>query len=139
MTVTDYIELGFLALWVSCLVGVGVLSHVHFKNAKAEKYRQDAIFAMKKWVGYYDKQALENPEKANGALNDAVMELRHKGYNIDDQRVKDLEALREWTLTQLRLKQAETGLDNTVKPDIAQDVPEDAVLKPTAGSGNDGK
>ncbi|RVU70418.1 hypothetical protein EJK17_07860 [Lactobacillus xujianguonis] len=136
MTVTDYLELGFLGLWIVCLIGIGVLSHVHFKNAKAEKYRSDAVFAMKKWVSYYDKQSLDNSEKANGALNDVVVELRHKGYTIDDNQVKNLEALREWELTQLRLKQAQAGLDNTVTPDTTKDVPADAeVLKPTVGGG----
>lgn len=116
MTVNDYIELGFLALWLVCIVGVAILSHVHFKNVRAEKYRQDAVFAMQKWVGYYDKQDLDNPEKANAAVNDAVKELKGKGYNINDQSVKDLEALREYVLTQLRMKQAQTGIHNTVKP-----------------------
>lgn len=133
MTVSDYIEIGFLALWLVCLIGVGVLSHMHFKNVKAEKYRQDAIFAMKKWVGYYDKQDIDNPEKANRALDNAVKELQGKGYTISDQTVHDLEALREYVLTELRMKQAETGVNNTVKPapDVAKDVPDADVVQPT--------
>ncbi len=133
MTVSDYIEIGFLALWLVCLVGVGVLSHMHFKNIKAEKYRQDAIFAMKKWVGYYDKQDIDNPEKANRALDNAVKELQGKGYTISDQTVHDLEALREYVLTELRMKQAETGVNNTVKPapDVAKDVPAKDIVQPT--------
>lgn len=130
MTVSDYIELGALALWLVCIIGVGVLSHVHFRNVKAEKYRQDALFAMKKWVGYYDKQDLDNPQKANMAVDDVVKELRGKGYTISDQSVKDLEALREYVLTQLRMKQAETGVHNTVKttPDV---VPVNEIVEPT--------
>lgn len=88
---------------------------------------------MRKWVAYYDKQDLDNPSKANGALNDAVVELNHKGYTITDQQVKDLEALRELVLSNLRLKQAQAGLndDKDNHTEVAQNIPEDEVLKPT--------
>ena len=133
MTINDWIEVGFLASWIICLIGVGVFSHIHFKNKRAERYRQDAVFAMEKWVGYYDKQAVENPEKAAGALNDAVKELQGKGYKINDQNVKDLEALREWAVTRLRFEQAKADFDNTVKPEpeIAKNVPANEVVQPT--------
>lgn len=133
MTVSDYIQLGFLISWILCLIGLSILAHVHFKTQKAEKYRLAALNAMRKWVAYYDKQDLDNPAKANGALNDAVVELNHKGYNISDQQVKDLEALRELVLSNLRLKQAQAGLkgDKDNHPEVAQNVPEDEVLKPT--------
>lgn len=130
MTVSDYIQLGFLLSWIFCLVGLSILAHVHFKNQKAEKYRLAALNAMKKWVAYYDKQDMDNPEKANGALNDAVVELNHKGYNISDQQVKDLEALRELVLSNLRLKQAQAGLNDN-HTEVAQNVPAGEVLKPT--------
>lgn len=133
MTINDWIEVGFLASWIICLIGVGVFSHIHFKNKRAERYRQDAVFAMEKWVGYYDKQAVEKPEKAAGALNDAVKELQGKGYKINDQNVKDLEALREWAVTRLRFEQAKADVDNTVKPkpEIAENVPANEVVQPT--------
>ena len=132
MTVSDYIQLGFLASWIFCLVGLGILAHVHFKNQKAEKYRLAALNAMRKWVAYYDKQDMDNPEKANGALNDAVVELNHKGYNISDQQVKDLEALRELVLSNLRLKQAQAGLnDDKDNQEVTENVPAGEVLKPT--------
>ena len=133
MTVSDYIQLGFLLSWIFCLVGLGILAHVHFKNQKAEKYRLAALNAMKKWVAYYDKQDMDNPEKANGALNDAVVELNHKGYNISDQQVKDLEALRELVLSNLRLKQAQAGLndDKDNHTEVTENVPAGEVLKPT--------
>lgn len=133
MTINDWIEVGFLTSWIICLIGVGVFSHIHFKNKRAEQYRQDAVFAMEKWVGYYDKQAVENPEKAAGALNDAVKELQGKGYKINDQNVKDLEALREWAVTRLRFEQAKADVDNTVKPEpeIAENVPANEVVQPT--------
>ena len=133
MTINDWIEVGFLASWIICLIGVGVFSHIHFKNKRAERYRQDAVFAMEKWVGYYDKQAVENPEKAAGALNDAVKELQGKGYKINGQNVKDLEALREWAVTRLRFEQAKADVDNTVKPEpeIAENVPANEVVQPT--------
>lgn len=73
MTVSDYIQLMFLVSWIVCLIGLGVLAHIHFKSQKAEKYRLAALNAMRKWVAYYDKQDLDNPAKANGALNDAVV------------------------------------------------------------------
>lgn len=133
MTIKDWIEVGFLASWIICLIGVGAFSHMHFKNKRAERYRQDAVFAMEKWVGYYDKQAVENPEKAAGALNDAVKELQGKGYKINGQNVKDLEALREWAVTRLRFEQAKADVDNTVKPEpeIAENVPTNEVVQPT--------
>lgn len=133
MTVSDYIQLMFLLSWIVCLIGLGVLAHIHFKSQKAEKYRLAALNAMRKWVAYYDKQDLDNPAKANGALNDAVTELNHKGYNITDQQVKDLEALRELVLSNLRLKQAQAGLndDKDNHTEVAQNVPEGDILKPT--------
>ena len=133
MTVSDYIQLMFLLSWIVCLIGLGVLAHIHFKSQKAEKYRLAALNAMRKWVAYYDKQDLDNPAKANGALNDAVVELNHKGYNITDQQVKDLEALRDLVLSNLRLKQAQAGLndDKDNHTEVAQNVPEGDILKPT--------
>ena len=127
VTIKDWIEVGFLVSWIVCLIGVGVFSHVHFKNKKAENYRVAAVHAMQKWVAFYDKEDLDNPEKANGALNDAVKELNSKGYKVTDQQVRDLEALREWVLAQLRMKQAETGV---APSGVAKDVPDDKVLKP---------
>ena len=38
MTVSDYIQLMFLLSWIVCLIGLGVLAHIHFKSQKAEKY-----------------------------------------------------------------------------------------------------
>lgn len=136
MTVSDYIQLGFLLSWVICLVGLGSLAHVHFKNKKAEKYRLAALNAMRKWVAYYDKQDLDNPSKANGALNDAVVELNHKGYNITDQQVRDLEALRELVLSNLRLRQAQAGLNNSKdnSAEVAENVPDADIVKPTEPS-----
>lgn len=127
MTIKDWIEVGFLASWVVCLIGVGVGSHLHFKNKKAENYRLAAVHAMQKWVAFYDKEDLDNPEKANGALNDAVKELNSKGYKVTDQQARDLEALREWVLAQLRMKQAQSGVEDV---GIAKDVPAEDILNP---------
>ena len=127
MSVSDYIQLGFLLSWIFCLVGLSILAHVHFKNQKAEKYRLAALNAMRKWVAYYDKQDLDNPQKANGALNDAVKELNSKGYKVTDQQARDLEALREWVLAQLRMKQAQSGVEDA---GIAKDVPAEDILSP---------
>ena len=127
MTVSDYIQFAFLLSWIFCLVGLGILAHVHFKNQKAEKYRLAALNAMQKWVAFYDKEDLDNPEKANGALNDAVKELNSKGYKVTDQQARDLEALREWVLAQLRMKQAQSGVEDA---GIAKDVPAEDILNP---------
>ena len=127
MTIKDWIEVGFLASWIICLIGVGVFSHMHFKNKKVENYRVAALHAMQKWVAFYDKEDLDNPEKANGALNDVVKELNSKGYKVTDQQVRDLEALREWVLTQLRMKQAQSGVEDA---EIAKDVPAEDILSP---------
>lgn len=127
MTIKDWIEVGFLASWIVCLIGVGIMSHLHFKNKKAENYRVAALHAMQKWVAFYDKEDLDNPEKANGALNDAVKELNSKGYKVTDQQARDLEALREWVLTQLRMKQAQSGVEDV---GIAKDVPADDIISP---------
>ncbi|NRN84121.1 hypothetical protein [Lactobacillus helveticus] len=128
MTIKDWIELGFLVSWIVCLVSIGVFSHMHFKNKKVENYRVAALHAMQKWVAFYDKEDLDNPEKANAALNDSVKELNSKGYKVTDQQARDLEALREWVLVQLRMKQAQTG----VAPSgvTTQEVPDDQIVKP---------
>ena len=73
------------------------------------------------------KEDLDNPEKANGALNDVVKELNSKGYKVTDQQTRDLEALREWVLTQLRMKQAQSGVEDV---GIAKDVPAEDILSP---------
>ena len=127
MTIKDWIEVGFLASWIACLIGVGVVSHLHFKNKKAENYRLAALSAMQKWVAFYDKEDLDNPEKANGALNDTVKELNSKGYKVTDQQARDLEALREWVLAQLRMKQAQSGVEDA---GIAKEVPAEDILSP---------
>ena len=59
--------------------------------------------------------------------------LNHKGYNISDQQVKDLEALRELVLSNLRLKQAQAGLndDKDNHTEVAQNVPKSEVLEPS--------
>ena len=127
MTIKDWIEVGFLASWIVCLIAVGVFSHLHFKNKKAENYRVAALHAMQKWVAFYDKEDLVHPEKANGALNDAVKELNSKGYKVTDQQARDLEPLREWVLAQLRMKQAQSGVEDA---GIAKDVPAEDILSP---------
>ena len=40
MTIKDWIEVGFLASWIVCLIGVGVFSHLHFKNKKLKLQRK---------------------------------------------------------------------------------------------------
>ena len=131
MTIKDWIELGFLLSWIFCLIGIGIASRIHFKDKKAEAYRISAVHAMQKWVAFYDKEDLTNPVKASGALSDAVRELNSKGYSISDQQVEDLKALREWVLTQLRMKQAGVGVDNVNMGVTKNEIPEKDIIEPT--------
>ena len=77
MTIKDWIEVGFLASWIVCLIGVGVMSHLHFKNKKAENYRLAALHAMQKWVAFYDKEDLDSIAFTTD-INEIPVELRHK-------------------------------------------------------------
>ena len=60
-------------------------------------------------------------------MNDAVKELNSKGYKVTDQQARDLEALREWVLAQLRMKQAQSGVEDA---EIAKEVPAEDILSP---------
>lgn len=117
MTIKDYLDLAQIVIWLFAVIMAVIGSHVHFKNKKAESYRTIAVNSARQWVGYYDKQAIENPEKFNSVLDHVVKELTAHGYKIGDQRTADLKALIEWTVTRLRMEQAKTGVNNTVKPE----------------------
>mgnify|MGYP003466732221 FL=1 len=55
MDIHDYIELTTLALWFISIIGIGILSRVHFKNKRLEQFRVTADDLMKSYVGLYNK------------------------------------------------------------------------------------
>lgn len=140
MTIENWILAGFMLLWVASLVVIAAFGNRHFKNVKAEKYREIAVHAAQQWVGYMDRQNLSNDEKFDQALNAVVKELTAHGYSIGDQRTADLKALIEWTVTRLRMEQAQSGVHNTVKaePEIAKDVKPEDVVQPTKADADNG-
>lgn len=140
MTIKDYLDLAQIVIWLFAVIMAVIGSHVHFKNKKAESYRTIAVNSARQWIGYYDKQAIENPEKFNSVLDHVVKELTAHGYKIGDQRVTDLKALIEYELTKLRMEQAKTGVNNTVKPEpeIAKDVKPEDVVQPTKADADNG-
>ena len=133
MTIKDYLDIAQLVIWAVAVIIATVFSNVHFKNKKADRYRDLVTESAKHWVSYYDKQALENPEKINGAINDIAKDMTAHGYKIGDQRVNDIKAIAEYELTKLRMEQAKAGVDNTVKPnnaDLKQDVKDSDIVTP---------
>lgn len=128
MTIKDYLDLAQIVIWLFAVIMAAIGSHVHFKNKKAESYRTVAVNSARQWVGYYDKQALENPEKFNSVLDHVAKELTAHGYKIGDQRVTDLKALIEYELTKLRMEQAKSGVENADLTD--KDVSADDVYSP---------
>lgn len=133
MTIKDWLLIGFMVLWVVSLIILASFGNRRFKNAKAEKYREIAVNAAQQWVAFMDKQDLSNDEKFDQALNSVVKELTAHGYSIGDQRTEDLKALIEWTVTRLRMEQAKTGVNNTVKPEpeIKKNVDPKDIVQPT--------
>ena len=63
MDIHDYVELITLALWVISVVGIGILSRVHFKNKRLEQFRNTADNLMKSYVRLYDKENLSDEQK----------------------------------------------------------------------------
>lgn len=133
MTISDDIQIGFLIAWIVCIILVAIFGNVHFKNKKAENFRTTALQKMREYVGYYDKQPISDDEKANAVIDKVVKALNAKGYNVTDQTVSELKALREFVLTELRMKQAESGVQNTVKPEpeVSDKVDPKDVIQPT--------
>lgn len=128
MTIKDYLDLAQIVIWLFAVIMAAIGSHVHFKNKTAENYRTVAVNSARQWIGYYDKQALENPEKFNSVLDHVVKELTAHGYKIGEQRVTDLKALIEYELTKLRMEQAKNGVAGSDLTD--KDVSADDVYSP---------
>lgn len=85
MDIHDCIELITLALWVISVIGVGILSRVHFKNKRLEQFRNTADYLMKSYVNLYDKENLSNEQKINRVGNAVVNSLEAKGFKLNKQ------------------------------------------------------
>lgn len=140
MTIKDWLLVGFWVLWVFSLIILVSFGNRHFKNARAEKYREIAVNAAKQWVAFMDRQKLDDGAKFNQAVNQVMKELTAHGYKIGDQKEKDIEALVEWAVTQLRMEEAKAGINTAAKPDtkpeLAQDVPDSDIVQPTVPEGD---
>lgn len=90
MDIHDYVELVALALWVISVVGIGILSRVHFKNKRLEQIRDTADKLMKSYVCLYDKENLSNMQKINRIGNAVVDGLEAKGFKLNEQEVRDI-------------------------------------------------
>ena len=90
MDIHDYVELIALALWVISVIGIGILSRVHFKNKRLEQFRNTADNLMKSYVCLYDKENLSNTQKINRVGNAVVDGLEAKGFKLNEQEVQDI-------------------------------------------------
>ena len=90
MDIHDYVELITLALWVISVVGIGILSRVHFKNKRLEQFRNTADSLMKSYVNLYDKENLSDEQKINRVGNAVVNSLEAKGFKLNRQEVQDI-------------------------------------------------
>lgn len=133
MSIKEEIDLGFLIVWAVFVVAMTIGGHLHFKNKKADNIRKTIVEQMRQYVYYYDKQPMADDEKANAVIDDVAKALAARGYKINDDTIKDLKTLRELILTDLRIKQAESGAKTTVKPDpeVSNKVAPKNVVQPT--------
>lgn len=90
MDIHDYVELITLALWVISVVGIGILSRVHFKTKRLEHFRLLANRLMKSYVCLYDKEDLSNETKINRVGNAVIDSLKAKGFKLDEHEVQDI-------------------------------------------------
>ena len=90
MDIHDYVELTTLALWFISIIGIGILSRVHFKNKRLEQFRITADDLMKNYVGLYNKESLASDQKINRIVNAVVDGLEANGFKVEDQDVKDI-------------------------------------------------
>ncbi len=79
-----------LLLWVISIVGLGILSRVHFKNKRLEQIRVVADKLMKSYVCLYDKENLSDEKKINRIGNAVVDGLEAKGFKLNEQEVQDI-------------------------------------------------
>lgn len=90
MDIHDYVELITLVLWFISIIGIGILSHIHFKTKRLEQFRITADNLMKSYVGLYNKESLADDQKINRIVNAVVDGLEAKGFKVEDQDVKDI-------------------------------------------------
>lgn len=90
MDLHDYMELIALGLWVACIVGIGILGRLHFKNKKLEQLRITANGLMKKYLSFYDQENLSEEKKINRIANAVVDGLQTKGFKVSEQDIEDI-------------------------------------------------
>lgn len=104
MNFNDWFQFGCLALWVLSGLVVTFFGNKHFDDKKMEQRKNWAVQAAQNYVAYYDQQQISNPEKLSGAINDVAKSLQAKGFTIDDQALKDIEASVEKAVADLHVK-----------------------------------
>lgn len=72
------------------VIGIGILSRVHFKNKQLEEFCHTADRLMKSYVCLYDKENLSNMQKINRVGNAVVDGLEAKGFKLNEQEVQDI-------------------------------------------------
>lgn len=105
MNYLDYLILAALVLYGVCKGGSFALSFIHLKDQKRQAKINEARKIMDEYVAYYEKQEISKPEKLTGAIEDTAASLRAKGFEVNDQTLKDLEAMAEKSVSNLHLKQ----------------------------------
>lgn len=90
MDIHDYVELITLVLWLISIIGISILSHIHFKIKRLEQFRITADNLMKSYIGLYNKESLANDQKIDRVVSAVVDELKAKGFKVEDQDVKDI-------------------------------------------------
>lgn len=90
MDLHDYVELIALGLWLACVVGIGILGRLHFKNKKLEQFRITANNLMKSYLSFYDQENLSDEKKINRVANAVVAGLQAKGFKVTEQDVADI-------------------------------------------------
>lgn len=90
MDIHDYVELIMLGLWIISVVGIGILSKVHFKNKRLEQFRNTADNLMKSYVHLYDKENLSSDQKINRIGNAVIDGLEAKGFKLNEQEMQDI-------------------------------------------------
>lgn len=90
MDIHDYVELITLVLWLISIIGISILSHIHFKTKRLEQFRITADNLMKSYIGLYNKESLANDQKIDRVVSAVVDELKAKGFKVEDQDVKDI-------------------------------------------------
>ena len=90
MDLHDYVELIGLILWVVCLIGIGVLGRIHFKNKRLEQFKEVANKLLKSYVSLYDQENLSTEKKINRVGNAVIASLEAKGFKLNEQAAQDI-------------------------------------------------